>query len=635
MQETVFSMVPGQAPICLAAYYPSFKDYYFDCELQTKRWAVENVGEDWTICVIGANVGVYSCLFGRLASRGTIHAFEPTRTFDMLKANLAANKLENVHCHQLAVGSRTGRRDEKIFRIWGSVAEEGDYDFTTLDDFFEGRDLTRLDCVKIDVDGFDLEVLKGAERTLRRFNPWIVIELNHALATRGQSVSDAFLWLQSQGYGSAFAMDKENFLLRRREGERATEGITISFDRDPVLLEPLFGPGEDLGIVFHSQPRLHNGAGLAATKPETITCIAPRWSYIASWPVIENPEKTEAIIEIDALILSGVVGFGGIRSDWTTYATREVELQAGPGQQTALIPVDDLSALAGLMSRGNGPDGGETRFTISAVRVSRPAPLPARYAPVMRSNVRQFDLEKCWPAGNHEHRKPVDIVPVSELGQALGFEQIYSPPRLVYPYGIADFKTEIDEPEIYRFIYRNFRPLRHLEFGTWEGFGAALCASSCQAEIWTVDMPTGELDAQGNPIYGARVLPGETRIAEHQGIGWRYQSAGFGDRVHQIFSDSRELDVSAFTPGFFDSVLIDGGHTADVVISDTLKALPLLRTGGLMIWHDFCPDPDVLLKSEAGRGVVEGLRTSYDRWSSAFGRLFWVRPSWLLVGVKK
>ena len=51
--------------------------------------------------------------------------------------------------------------------------------------------LTRLDCVKIDVDGFDLEVLKGARETLLRFDPWLVVELNHALATRGQSVSEA------------------------------------------------------------------------------------------------------------------------------------------------------------------------------------------------------------------------------------------------------------------------------------------------------------------------------------------------------------------------------------------------------------------------------------------------------------
>jgi hypothetical protein len=41
------------------------------------------------------------------------------------------------------------------------------------------------------VDSFDFDVLRGGHRTLERFNPWIVIELNHALAKRNQSVNEA------------------------------------------------------------------------------------------------------------------------------------------------------------------------------------------------------------------------------------------------------------------------------------------------------------------------------------------------------------------------------------------------------------------------------------------------------------
>ena len=52
---------------------------------------------------------------------------------------------------------------------------------------------------------------------MQNYNPWLVVELNHALAKRGQSNSEAFLWLRRQGYSSALVIDHENFILKRGE----------------------------------------------------------------------------------------------------------------------------------------------------------------------------------------------------------------------------------------------------------------------------------------------------------------------------------------------------------------------------------------------------------------------------------
>jgi hypothetical protein len=76
-------------------------------------------------------------------------------------------------------------------------------------------DLQRLDCIKIDVDSFDFEVLMGAERTLERFDPWVVVELNHALAVRGYSNMAALAWLLERGYRQCLVLDYDNFILRR------------------------------------------------------------------------------------------------------------------------------------------------------------------------------------------------------------------------------------------------------------------------------------------------------------------------------------------------------------------------------------------------------------------------------------
>ena len=76
---------------------------------------------------------------------------------------------------------------------------------------------TRLDCLKIDVDSFDFEVLMGAEKTLQRFDPWLVVELNHALGVRGYSNMAALDWLLARGYRTSLVLDYDNFVLRRGE----------------------------------------------------------------------------------------------------------------------------------------------------------------------------------------------------------------------------------------------------------------------------------------------------------------------------------------------------------------------------------------------------------------------------------
>lgn len=92
MPDYVETAVPGRPAIELVAYYEEFRDYYPQCELETKRWFVENVQPDWWILDIGANVGYYTILFAQLASRGRVLAFEPTTTASMLRRNLSASQ---------------------------------------------------------------------------------------------------------------------------------------------------------------------------------------------------------------------------------------------------------------------------------------------------------------------------------------------------------------------------------------------------------------------------------------------------------------------------------------------------------------------------------------------------------------
>jgi hypothetical protein len=241
------------------------------------------------------------------------------------------------------------------------------------------------------------------------------------------------------------------------------------------------------------------------------------------------------------------------------------------------------------------------------------------------------------------------VVPVERLHERLGMEKPVVQPASSRAKPLAEFKMELDDEPILRALYRHFAPRRHLEFGTWQGAGVVCVLEETRATVWTLNLLEGERQEDGRPRYRRSYTQRRGPIARALGkkkrryylqtdafgsIGRLYLERGLGHRVCQIFCDSREWDTSAFPVGFFDSCLIDGGHDRDVVISDTRKALPLVRAGGLVLWHDFCPIPEVLAASPSIVGPVEAVRDHWSFIESHTADLFWVEPSWLLVGVR-
>lgn len=261
----------------------------------------------------------------------------------------------------------------------------------------------------------------------------------------------------------------------------------------------------------------------------------------------------------------------------------------------------------------------------------------------------------------------VPAVPVSDLHQRLGFAR-----RLEYPHSslvkpLVEWKMEVDDAPILRYLYRNFRPRRHLEFGTWEGTGTLYCLTESDATVWTINLPGGERTVDDRPAYYLRgrvkairdqraalrhsrgfrrALPEAVAVGPSDAVetvasdaigsvGRFYLEAGLGHRVCQIYCDSREWDVSQYPKGFFDSAFIDGGHSEKVVSSDTAKAFELVRPGGLVLWHDFCPDEAVGAQCGSTVGVAAAIRRNRSLLLREMSDLFWVEPSWLLVGVRR
>jgi predicted O-methyltransferase YrrM len=245
-------------------------------------------------------------------------------------------------------------------------------------------------------------------------------------------------------------------------------------------------------------------------------------------------------------------------------------------------------------------------------------------------------------------------VPLARIGTLFPFDRT-SPPKPPEK-GLDRWKMEDDDAPIFEYLYRTHRPRRHLEFGTWQGWGTSLCLESCDATVWTINLPDGEARPDGSWAYGHRVIDvsnvphgivAKTYGKDELGlqtyhrtdaggyIGRIYREKGLGHRTCQIYSDSRLWDTSNYPLGFFDSVLIDGGHQPEVVMNDTRKALDLLRPGGLLMWHDFCPLPEIRSQFESVKGVTEGVERLLPELQTILDHLHWINPSWILVGIKK
>jgi len=135
---------------------------------------------------VGANIGIYSRFFsGCVGPTGVVHAFEPSpENFRRLQS--ATGKFRNVHLSRAAVGERSGRSqlylsnklnvDHRSYQPEGGLREAVPVDVIALDDYFRPAD--RVDLIKLDIQGFELHALRGADRVLHD-NPAIklVVEL--------------------------------------------------------------------------------------------------------------------------------------------------------------------------------------------------------------------------------------------------------------------------------------------------------------------------------------------------------------------------------------------------------------------------------------------------------------------------
>ena len=159
---------------------------------------------------VGANIGLHTLFMAkRVAPVGQVLAFEPSpKNFSRLKEHVEKNHLENVRIFPLAVGDRrgTGFFHENLNDSSRSHFSDGGpglaIEIVRLDDICRSEGVRQIDFLKMDVEGFEMRALEGAEPLFSAGSCDVLqIELDpNNLARQASQQNKVASWLVDRGY---------------------------------------------------------------------------------------------------------------------------------------------------------------------------------------------------------------------------------------------------------------------------------------------------------------------------------------------------------------------------------------------------------------------------------------------------
>jgi len=170
-----------------------------------------------TVIDIGANIGYY-CLIESsiIGEEGIVYAVEPSyQNIKYLVLNLLLNSCKNVIVRTIAIGDKNGSVTFKIVEDapnLSRVATSKDETkfkvaMKTLDSFVEEEKIGHVDFIRMDVEGFECRILRGARKVLSSHLPKLFIEIHPSMMTDyGDSIESFLQELSSHGYKVKYAV---------------------------------------------------------------------------------------------------------------------------------------------------------------------------------------------------------------------------------------------------------------------------------------------------------------------------------------------------------------------------------------------------------------------------------------------
>jgi FkbM family methyltransferase len=200
-KEEIAPYLTKDGSIPVDGYYLFHPNLYEEMELISQvifcdqYHARQFLNQDSIVIDAGANVGTFSIFAASIATHGHIYAFEPTAsTFSLLEKN-AQNFPYNITCVNSGLGEAVSEKnilnlgmgsggnvieDSPFYK--NSNADEGKLEkvtIITIDQFVAENNIPRVDFIKIDTEGYEANILRGAAETIKKFKPVIAMSAYH------------------------------------------------------------------------------------------------------------------------------------------------------------------------------------------------------------------------------------------------------------------------------------------------------------------------------------------------------------------------------------------------------------------------------------------------------------------------
>lgn len=187
--------------------------YNFPCDCYPMLASIKkyiNVGS--TVFDVGANRGIVSCYFATMAK--IVHSFEPSYEAGKLaKNNIELNGFSNITWNRVGVAEKSGKRtfydcgiensghNSFYYQKEDKPELSYDVDIITLDEYCDANSIKDIDILKIDVEGYEPNVIKGARRLLKNSSvKTIFLEISPTIEGDKDSFVEMLKIIQEYGY---------------------------------------------------------------------------------------------------------------------------------------------------------------------------------------------------------------------------------------------------------------------------------------------------------------------------------------------------------------------------------------------------------------------------------------------------
>ena len=169
---------------------------------------------------IGANIGYFSLLSATISSSVKVISFEPVKDiFQKMKENFSINDCKNIEAINAAVGEINELRELFVSDAdnlgMSSFHQPENYsgrkekvEVVVIDDWFNTSGLSKIDLIKLDIEGSELAALKGMKGVLEKQKPVLLVEINpETLSLFGLKPHDIFNYLKQLNFGGFLISD--------------------------------------------------------------------------------------------------------------------------------------------------------------------------------------------------------------------------------------------------------------------------------------------------------------------------------------------------------------------------------------------------------------------------------------------